>query len=161
MLFVAGQLDTRMGGLGFRLYDYKNDNVSTYEPLDHVGPETYRRAVYHQNARASVVDLLSDFDLPDNAFAEPKRSSTTTPLQTLTLLNQSFTLDMAHALADRVTRESSRGDVGAQIDRAYALCFQRKPTARESTACERLIQSHGLPALCRALLNTNELIYLP
>lgn len=161
LLSVAGRLDLRMGGPGYRLYDYKNDNVSTYVPLDHAGPETYRRAVYHQSARASVVDLLSDFDLPDNAFAEPKRSSTTTPLQTLTLLNQSFTLDMAHALAERVARESSQGDVGAQIQRAYTLCFQREPSEKENAACRRLVEAHGLGALCRALLNTNELIYLP
>jgi hypothetical protein len=161
MLCVAGQLDPRMGGPSFRLYEYKNDNVSTYVPLDHVGPETYRRAVYHQSARASVVDLLSDFDLPDNTLAEPRRSSTTTPLQTLTLLNQSFTLDMAHALADRVVRDSSAGDAEAQVERAYARCFQRKPSPNESAACVRLVQSRGLPALCRALLNTNELIYLP
>lgn len=161
MLSIAGQLDPHMGGPSYRLYEYKNDNVSTFVPLDHFGPETYRRAVYHQNARASVVDLLSDFDLPDNSSAEPRRSHTTTPLQTLTLLNQSFTLDMAHALADRVTRESSAGDAEAQVERVYALCFQRKPSARESAACLRVIQSHGLPALCRAVLNTNELIYLP
>ena len=52
MLSVAGKLDPKMGGPGFRLYRYLQDNVSTYIPLDEHGPETYRRAVYHQNARA-------------------------------------------------------------------------------------------------------------
>ena len=40
-------------GPGFRLYRYLEDNVATYVPLDGHGPETYRRAVYHQNARAA------------------------------------------------------------------------------------------------------------
>ena len=78
LLATAGQLKLEpMGGPGFRLYRYLVNNVSTYIPLDTQGPETYRRAVYHQNARASVVDILNDFDLPDIAFASPKRANTT------------------------------------------------------------------------------------
>ena len=159
MLQVAGKLDLRMGGPGFRLYDYKSDNVSTYTPLDKVGPETYRRAVYHQSARASVVDVLSDFDLPDSASAAPKRADTTTPLQALTLLNHSFTLDLAAALSGRLARETGT-DPAAQVNRAYAIAFQRAPFAKERRAAMQLIRTHGLAAFGRALLNANELIYL-
>jgi hypothetical protein len=160
MLVVAGKLDTTQGGPGFRLYRYMNDNVSTYFPLDRVGPETYRRAVYHQSARASVVDVLSDFDLPDNAFAAPKRSNTTSPLQALTLLNHSFILDMAGALAARVTRQTAAADTALRVRRAYALAFQREPSPMEIAGATELVQAHGLPAFCRALLNANELIYV-
>ncbi len=159
MLAVTGKLDERMGGPGFRLYDYKSDNVSTYTPLDKVGPETYRRAVYHQSARASVVDVLSDFDLPDNAFGVPRRANTTTPLQALTLLNHSFTLDMATVLAARVEKEGGK-DPTLAVQRAYTLAFQRQPTRNELKAATDLITKHGLNAFCRALLNANELIYL-
>jgi mono/diheme cytochrome c family protein len=154
MLAVAGKLQLEpMGGPGFRLYKFTQNNVCTYFPLDTHGPETYRRAVYHQNARASVVDVLNDFDLPDIAFAAPKRANTTTPLQALTLLNHSFTLDMAKALAARL-------DAKDPIASAYRLAFQRPPTAKERAAATLLIQSHGLESFCRALLNANELIYL-
>jgi hypothetical protein len=159
MLAVAGHLDRRMGGPGFRLYEYKQDNVATYVPLAEPGPETYRRAVYHQNARASVVDVLSDFDLPDNAFPVPKRANTTNPLQTLTMLNHRFVLDMAAALSERAAREAG-GDPAAQMRRAYAIAFQREPTEKELAAALALTRAHGLPAFCRALLNANELIYL-
>jgi len=160
MLAVTGKLDERMGGPGFRLYDYKSDNVSTYSALDKVGPETYRRAVYHQSARASVVDVLSDFDLPDNAFGVPRRANTTTPLQALTMLNHSFTLDMATALANRVEKETGKEDATKQVQRANTLAFQRQPSKSELTAATALITKHGLNAFCRALLNANELIYL-
>jgi len=159
MLQVAGKLDLRMGGPGFRLYDYKSDNVSTYVPLDDPGSETYRRAVYHQSARASVVDVLADFDLPDNAFAAPKRANTTTPLQTLTLFNSRFTLDMANALAARLINEAG-SDPAAQVNRAFVVAFQRDPLPIEHDAALKLIQGHGLPAFCRAILNANELLYL-
>ncbi|HCN28162.1 MAG TPA: hypothetical protein DIT64_05165 [Verrucomicrobiales bacterium] len=154
MLAVAGKLQLEpMGGPGFRLYKFTQNNVCTYFPLDVHGPDTYRRAVYHQNARASVVDILNDFDLPDIAFAAPKRANTTTPLQALTLLNHSFTLDMADALARRV-------DGPEAVVTAYHLLFQRKPNAAESSAAQALIARHGLKSLCRALLNSNELLHV-
>ena len=74
LLRVSGKLDTTMGGEGFRLYHFMRDNVSTYEPLDRHGPETYRRAVYHQNARASVVDLMTEFDQADCTLSTPRRA---------------------------------------------------------------------------------------
>ncbi len=154
MLFVAGRLLLEpMGGAGFRLYKHMQNNVSTYSPLDQHGPETYRRAVYHQSARASIVDLLSDFDFPDPAFAAPRRANTTTPLQALTLLNHSFVLDMAGALAERLPQAKA-------VEAAYWIVFQRKPETMELKAAEQLISRHGVRAMCRALLNANELIYL-
>jgi hypothetical protein len=159
MLHVADKLDRKMGGPGFRLYKFTQNNVSTYFPLDRHGPETYRRSVYHQNARASVVDVLTDFDLPDIAFAAPRRANTTTPLQALTLLNHSFTADMAQALAARVGR-GGNATSAPQVDEAYAIAFQREPTREERAAAVQLIAAHGLTAFCRALLNMNELIYL-
>jgi mono/diheme cytochrome c family protein len=160
LLFVAGALDLRMGGPGFRLYSYKQDNVSTYTPLDAPGPETYRRAVYHHNARASIVDVLSDYDLPDNAFPAPRRANTTTPLQALTLLNHRFTLDMAAALAERVNRETPGSDLDGKVDHVFKLSFQRRPTSAEREATAKLAASHGLAAVCRALLNANELLFV-
>ncbi len=163
MLAIAGKLDLHMGGPGFRLYRYLQDNVATYVPLDEHGPETYRRAVYHQNARASRIDLMTDFDSPDCAFATPRRTSTTTPLQALTMMNHQFTLDMASAMAERLKDEaSSTADdpLPGQIERAFLLCFGRVPNPDERTACRKLALQYGLPALCRVLLNSNELIFI-
>ena len=159
ILSVTGKLDLKMGGPSFRLYRYLEDNVATYIPLDQHGPETYRRAVYHQNARSSLVDGLTDFDLPDNAAAAPNRISTTSPLQALTLLNHQFTLDMADALAARVKQEAPN-DEAAQVRRAFALAFQRQPVREEETAALQLIKQYGWRAFGRALLNANELIYV-
>jgi hypothetical protein len=159
LLAVSGKLDLRMGGPGFRLYRYLEDNVATFVPLDQHGPETYRRAVYHQNARSSLIDGLTDFDLPDNASASPNRIHTTSPLQALTMLNHSFTLVMADALAERMKREAPQNE-GARARRAFALAFQRQPTAEEERAALALIAGHGWRAFARALLNANELLYV-
>ena len=53
---------------------YPGDNT-TYVPLDAPGPDTYRRSIYHQSPRAVRVDLLGDFDCPDNAVAAPQNVS--------------------------------------------------------------------------------------
>jgi len=158
MLAVAGQLNTRMDGPGFRLFRYVQDNVATYHPLDQHGRETYRRAVYHHRARAMQIDLMSEFDTPDCAFAAPRRTATTTPLQALTAMNHAFTVDMAAALAGRTAAEAS--SIEDQIRRAFLLAFSRIPADEEIKAAKQLIADHGTEAFCRALLNANEFIYI-
>jgi hypothetical protein len=160
MLSLAGVLDERMGGPGFQLYRYLQDNVATYQPLDQHGPETYRRAVYHHNARASVVDLMTDYDLPDCSFTTARRASTTSPLQALTLLNHSFTLDMSTALSKRLERDAGPEDGASQVRRAFQLVFNREPTAAELKDALAFAQQRGWPALGRVLFNANEFIYL-
>ena len=159
MLAVSGRLDRRMAGPGFRLYQYLQDNVATYVPLDEHPPETFRRAIYHQNARASRIDLMTEFDQPDCAFSTGRRVQTTTPLQALTSLNHQFTLEMASSLADRISREAG-SEAEEQIRRAYTLCYGRAPDSDEQLACAEFAKQHGFPALCRVLLNTSELIYV-
>ncbi|SIO57467.1 Planctomycete cytochrome C [Singulisphaera sp. GP187] len=157
MLMVAGLLDPQMGGPGFKLYAYFQDNVATYVPLDRPGPETHRRGVYHHSARASYLDVLSDFDCPDNAFGTPRRASTTTPLQALTMLNHGFSVETARAFADRLGREAGSAPAD-QCRRGFVLTFGRAPTDDEVAHGCRLIDQHGLPAFCRALLNASEMI---
>jgi hypothetical protein len=167
MLAVAGKLQIDHagneavpdGGPGFRLYRFMQDNVCTYVPLDEHGPETYRRAVYHQNARASVVDLMTEFDQPDCAFSTPRRAETTTPLQALTMLNHDFTLDMAGFLADRV-QMAVGDDVSQQIHTVYRLCYGRTPAPQEETDCQTFLKDQDLTALCRVILNTSELLFV-
>ena len=160
MLAAAGKLDLKMGGPGFRLFHAAQDNVVTYIPLDRHPPETYRRAVYHQHVRAGRFDLLTDFDLPDSALPAPRRGSTTTPLQAFTLLNHSFTLDMAAALARRIETEAPSSDDAAQIDRAYRLLFGRAPDEQETASAREFIVAHGREPWCRALFNAAEFLYV-
>lgn len=159
MLSVAGVLTTSHGGPGFRLYQFMQDNVCTYVPLDQHGPETYRRSVYHQNARASVVDLMTEFDQPDCTFSTAKRDETTTPLQALTMMNHSFTIDMATSLADRLGREVG-GDDAAKVKRLVWLAYGRDARAEEIETLTAWANQYGWPELCRVLLNTSELIHV-
>jgi hypothetical protein len=158
LLSVADKLNPRMGGPGFKLYEYQQDNVATYVPLDVHGPDTFRRSVYHHNARAARVDLMTDFDCPDPASAEPRRASTVTPLQALTLMNHRFSLDMTVAFVERLQRESK--EPADQVRRAFQIAYSREPIEAELKAALQLIETHGLRAFCRAVLNSNEMIHV-
>lgn len=160
MLFVAGRLDRTMGGPGFRLYRYIQDNVATYIPRADAGADTFRRAVYHQNARSAHVDLLTDFDCPDPAFMAPRRVMTTTPLQALTLMNHSFTVAMAKSFSERVEREAG-SQATDQVIRAFYLAYGRPPDDEELGAATDLLRRWGLPALARVLFNSNEFLFVP
>jgi hypothetical protein len=159
ILMLADRLDERGGGPGFRLYEYARDNVATYTPLENFGPETFRRSVYHQNARASRIDVLTDFDAPDCAFSVSRRTQTTTPAQALTLMNHSFTLAMATAFSERLSK-ARPGDMPAQVAHGFELAFGREPKPAEQAAATALVEAHGLRAFCRAMLNASELMYV-
>ena len=159
ILAVSGALDRRMGGPGFRLYRYTVDNVATYYPIEEFGPETYRRSVYHQHARSVKPELLGQFDCPDSALSAPKRVSTTTPLQSLSLLNNPFMLDQARLLAERSLREAGE-DPRARIERIWRLAFGRAPDSREAAEASAFVVDQGWRLFSLAILNANELIYV-
>jgi hypothetical protein len=157
MLFVAGVLDERRGGPGFRLFQYLQDNVATYVSLDDPGPETWRRTVYHQAPRAAKVDYLADFDCPDNATPASARITTTTPLQSMTLWNHRFTQRMAAEIA---AKTESIQDPGKRIEMIFQWVYQRSPSAEESAEAKEAARIAGWQNLARVLINSNEFLYL-
>jgi hypothetical protein len=160
MLAVSGQLNGQMRGpsfMDFRPYIHKT--VQYYEPLDPPGGQFQRRSIYRFGARGGKHPLLDSFDCPDPSTATPKRSATTTPLQALALLNNSFTFRMADALAERL--QSERPDsLGDQLSRAFDLAYGRHATTDELYAAAAFAEQHGLEAFCRVLLNTNGFLYV-
>jgi hypothetical protein len=103
---------------------------------------------------------MGPFDCPDSSLPEPKRVSTTTALQALSLLNGAFIADQAGFFAERLRREASGSDVSAQVNLAFRLAFGRAPKAQEISSSVELIGRQGLKVFCRALLNANEFLYV-
>src|SRR6185436_2130824 len=115
--------------------------------------------VYRMWARGGKNQLLDTFDCPDPSTATPKRGATTTPLQALSLLNNSFTLRMADDLAARIAKDVGE-DKSKQIARATELAFGRPASESEIAASLPLVEKHGLAPFCRVLLNTNAFLYV-
>lgn len=159
MLVVAGEFNPRMGGAGFHDFRTFTFNSQFYEPVDPVGYEFNRRTVYRTWVRSGRNEFLDVFDCPDPSTAAPRRAVTTTPLQALALLNNSFTLRMSGKLAARAERESD-GTLENQIARVYHLAFNRALQPDELARARRFAAEHGLPAFCRVIFNCNEFLYV-
>jgi hypothetical protein len=159
MLAVSGELNEAIGGPSFRPFKVTVFNSHFYELTDPLGPEYNRRTVYRMNVNSAKAPLLDAFDCPDPSVKMPRRSTTTTPLQALALMNNSFVLRQAKHFAGRVPREAG-SEVAAQVAWAYRLALGRKPTPREAERAEKLVREHGLESLCWALLNSSEFLYL-
>jgi hypothetical protein len=157
ILAVSGKLDLTMGGPGFDLFKPNGNYVKVYTPKTEFGPETFRRMIYWAKPRMQLDDTFGAFDCPDGGQIAPRRNVSTTPLQALNLLNSPFVLQQAHFFADRLRHEAG-DDVKSQVRRAFQLAFGRSPAPDEADAATRLVRQHGLPALCRALFNTNEFL---
>jgi hypothetical protein len=159
MLLIAGVLNTQRGGPAFE--DVKivpNNGTTYYEPFDQENPALNRRTVYRFSPRGGRVALLDVFDCPDPSAAAPRRSVTTTPLQALSLLNNAFVLRMADHCARRVKQDVGEQELEKQVRRGFELTLGRQPAPEEQQAAQRLVKQHGLPALFRALFNTNEFL---
>ena len=160
MLQVAGVLNPIQGGEGFE--DVKivpNNGTTYYEPFDPEGQAFNRRTVYRFTPRGGRSAVLDTFDCPDPSSAAPRRSVTTTPLQALSLLNNSFVLRMSDHFATRVEKEAGKETV-PQVERAWQLAFGQLPADDEKQLAIELVTKHGLSSLCRALFNSNQFVVI-
>jgi len=159
VLATSGRLDLRAGGPGFDLFEPNANYVKVYKPKETFGPDEMRRMVYWGKPRMQLDDTFGAFDCPDAGQIAPRRNVSTTALQALNLLNSPFLVGQAEAFADRVRREAG-DDSASQVRRAFRLAFQRGPSTTEEAGATALVRDHGLAALCRALLNANEFVYV-
>jgi hypothetical protein len=158
MLQVSGALDRAMGGPGYHLWDYSG-YVIVFKLKDRLPADAYRRMIYQFKPRLQQDGTFGAFDCPDATASVPRRTSSTTALQALNLLNDPFVLDQAERFAARVRREAG-GEVGAQVERAFRLALGRAPAPCEARAAQGVVRAHGLAPLCRALLNANEFVFV-
>jgi hypothetical protein len=112
ILFVAGNLDPKVGGPALPLHDEKNT----------------RRTIYAAVSRAKPDALLRLFDFPDPNETSEQRIATNVPVQQLFFLNSDFVRSQAELLAKRIgsPRPEPQG-----IKEAYLILFGRTPTQQE------------------------------
>lgn len=131
LLAVSGQLNPTMGGPSFfpDLDDELLKRASTWwEPSTQ--EERNRRSIYMLQQRVLVTPLISVFDGPNISESCATREVTTVTPQVFALFNSKFAHEQSHALAQRILREVGQ-DPEKQIDRAFELSLQRKPSASE------------------------------
>jgi len=159
LLAVSGNLDRSMGGAGFDLFEPNSNYVRVFNSKSEFGPGEWRRMIYLFKHRSRLDDTFGAFDCPDAGQIAPKRTSSTTPLQSLNLLNSPFAIAQAAQFAGRLEREAGPS-AEARVGRAFQLALQRDPSGQELEGAVQLTTQAGLLALCRALLNANEFLYV-
>jgi cytochrome c553 len=144
---VTGELDPRMSGEG-------GDSG-----------KTARRAVYlkvHRNKQDATLDV---FDVPDGISTMPVRNLTTTPTQSLFMINGPWMMLRAKAFARRLSQPSS-ATLDERISTAYRLAYGRPPTGDEARFATEFLQStaadekDALVDFCHVLLNSSEFLYV-
>jgi hypothetical protein len=159
ILAVTGKLDLTEGGPGFDLFEPNDNYVKVYRSKQSFDTKDFRRMVYQNKPRMALDNFFGAFDCPDAGQPAPKRTSSTTPLQALSMLNDPFAIQQAVFFAERLEREAgSQPEV--QVRRAFQLTFGRDPAPEELRDATSLVNAEGLRALTRALFNANEFIRL-
>ncbi len=160
ILAVSGELDRTRGGPSFFLHDVDRENVYHYHPKEQFTRAESRRMVYAFKVRMEQDGIFGAFDCPDGSLVMPKRSVSTTPLQALNLFNSRFILQESQAFAERLRKEAGP-ESAAQLRQAWKLAYNRLPDWREAQEAAEFTKAEGLPALCRAIFNSNEFLFIP
>lgn len=162
MLAVSGLLDTsrRPGSLVAELDGQSVSLIGFNSKLPPDLDGSHHRSIYLPVIRDHLPDVLEQFDVANPNLVTGDRDVTNVPLQALYLLNGPFVQEAAAALAKRLERGKA-GRAG-QIRRAFVLCFNRPPDARERKLAESFFQntpgdkSKLLAVFCQSLLSSAE-----
>ena len=109
LLAVSGQFDSSRGG-------------------GSASPSSNRRSIYCKVIRNSPDPLLKEFDAAPGFSSTSQRNVTTTPTQSLLMINGSDTLRYAGALSKRTAKAGSEED---RIRQVYKLAYAREPQPLE------------------------------
>jgi mono/diheme cytochrome c family protein len=138
LLFVAGNLDLRMGG-----------------PAVPLTENNHRRTVYGFVSRRKPDPMLALFDFPNPNIASDQRVVTGSPLQHLYMMNSRFVEEQAGALARRLC-----GDDRERIRQLYRILFVRRPSPREADLALAFVRESSWKEYARVLLNSNEFLFV-
>ena len=163
VLGVSGQLD-RSRPLGTLLIGAGEGGVgqNVFEPVIR-GLDSNHRSVYLPRVRNLMPEMLDLFDAPDASMVSGTRSTTSSPLQALFMMNNTSLAKQSAAFADRIAAQAAP----QQIEFAWMAALGRPPTASERELAAKFIgrpggagsnESHrrALAALAQALFCTGE-----
>ena len=137
--------------------------------------ESNRRSVYLMTQRIQRHPYLAIFDGADPSASTPARTTSTTPLQALYLLNDKFVHEQARRVVERITAQAA--DESRRISHGYELLLARPPVDKERAAAqaflaraaaqlrdERMtsdqVNAEAWAAYVRVLFRLNEFVYL-
>jgi hypothetical protein len=160
VLAASGKLDLTMGGPSAEQFWFKDDHspVYDYSRFDIDSPASYRRSVYRFIVRSAPDPFMDRLDCPDASMITAKRNTTITAIQALALLNNPFMVRQAEHLAARARGLAQHPY--EQIVWIYRLTLGRNPKPGEVRRVSEFAARHGLENTARAILNSNEFLFV-
>ena len=135
-LAVSGLLAEKIGGPSVRPYQPEGlwDETAKFGNLLHYKPDQgqglYRRSLYTFWKRTAAPPNMTLFDVPSREICRIRRGRTNTPLQALTLLNDTTYLEASRVLAQRMLRSGS--STPDRVRFAFRTVVGREPRADET-----------------------------
>lgn len=162
VLRASGQLNPEMGGPAISYFSTSPGAQLTpildYNNYDWDSPDAGRRSIYRVVWRGIPDPVMEAMDFPDLGLLTPTRSTSVSPLQSLTLMNNRFVLHQCQKMAEVIVHAGVTPE--QQIADAVHRTWQRHPQETERAELGQLARSHGLAAVCRLLLNSSEFLSL-
>lgn len=154
VLAVADRLDLTMGGPSVRQFvtgpPVQLTPTLDYDAYDWASLSKHRRSIYRFVWRGVPDPFMDVLDFPDLGMLAPTRGFSASALQSLVLYNNRFMLHFSREMATQMTKP----------EEAVRRIWLREPTEVEQAHCAAYAQKHGLAALCRVLLNSNEFLFV-
>ncbi|HYE75492.1 MAG TPA: DUF1553 domain-containing protein, partial [Blastocatellia bacterium] len=142
-LATSGLLSPKVGGPSV----FPPSPEFLYQPPVSYGPKNwyeekgenrYRRALYTFRYRSVPYPVLQTFDVPNADISCVRRAKSNTPLQALTMLNETLFVEAARALALKIIKEGGITDA-QRLSYAFRRVLSRKPTQAESAELLNLL----------------------
>jgi len=132
-LAVAGLLSPDVGGKSVKPYQPKGlwEAQGAFQSYKQdKGDALYRRGIYVYWKRSTLYPSFEAFDAPSRLTCVVERAKTTTPLQSLVLLNDPVYVEAARFLGQRMLLEGGK-DVSSRLVFGFRLCTSRLPSDEE------------------------------
>ncbi len=136
-LAVSGLLSTKKGGPSVYpyqpegLWEELSDKVWRYKYVLSTGEDLYRKSIYTVRKRTSVIPFMQIFDAPDRSVCTVKRQVSSSPMQSLAMLNDPQILEAARFVGLRMMQEGGK-QTDAQLNYGFRLITGRGPAKKES-----------------------------
>ena len=131
-LFASGLLVEQQGGPSVKPYQPAKlwAEASNVKYVQDKGDALHRRSLYTYWKRTLAPPSMAVLDTADREWCSVKPKRTNTPLQALTLMNETAFFEAARKLGERILREGG-DDSASRVDFAFRAVLSRSANDRE------------------------------
>ena len=135
-LAMSNLLSSKVGGPSVYpyqpagLWEQLSEKSWAYPYLQVNGEGLYRKSIYTIRQRTSVVPFMQIFDAGDRSVCAVKRQKSSSPMQSLALLNDPQIIEAARFIADRMLKEGGNTTQN-QLKFGFYIVTGRNPNSKE------------------------------